>query len=70
MDTKDSNCILPIADGIKVCNTDEQCEGFMINTDDNWQNKYMKNGMQVVQLFGQGATFTPSEMWRSFKKQY
>jgi hypothetical protein len=42
----------------------------MINTDDNWQKKFLTNGMQAVQLFGQGATHTPSQTWRSFKKQH
>jgi hypothetical protein len=42
----------------------------MINTDDNWQKKFSNNGMQGVQLFGQGVTYTPSQTWRSFKKQY
>jgi len=70
LDNKDVNCILSIADGIKFCNSDNQCEGFMINTDQNWQNKYLNNGMQSVQLFGQGATYTPSQIWRTFKKQH
>jgi len=42
----------------------------MINTDENWQKKYLKNGMQAVQLFGQGVTYTPSQIWRTFKKQH
>jgi len=69
LDNKDLNCILPITDGVKLCNSDEQCEGFLINTDDNWQKKFLNNGIQGVQLFGQGATYTPSQTWRSFKKQ-
>jgi len=70
LDKKDFNCILSIIDGITLCNSDSQCEGFMTNTDDNWQNKYLNNGIQAVQLFGQGATYTPNQMWRSFKKQH
>lgn len=70
LDKKDVNCILSITDGITLCNSDNQCEGFMINTDENWQNKYLNNGIQAVQLFGQGATYTPNQMWRSFKKQH
>jgi len=70
LDNKDLNCILPMADGVTVCNSDDQCEGFIINTDDNWQKKFLKNGMQGVQLFSKGATYTPSQTWRSFKKQY
>jgi len=66
---KDSNCILPMADGVTLCNSDAQCEGFLINTDDNWQTKFLNNGMQGVQLFGQGVTYTPSQTWRSFRKQ-
>jgi hypothetical protein len=42
----------------------------MINTDENWQKMYSKNGMQSVKLFGQGAISTPNEMWRTFKKQH
>jgi len=68
-DKKDVNCILPIADGLTLCSLDDQCSGFLINTDENWQKKYMSNGMQAVQLIGQGAIFIPNEMWRSFKKQ-
>ncbi|CAF2994226.1 unnamed protein product [Rotaria socialis] len=49
---KDMNCILSIVDAVSHCNSDNQCEGFMINTDENWQKKYLNNGMQVVQLFG------------------
>lgn len=59
-----------MADAITLCNSDDQCEGFAINTDDNWQKNFLKNGMQGVQLFGKGATYTPSQTWRSFKKQY
>jgi len=70
VDNKDLNCILPIADGVTLCNSDDQCQGFMINIDNNWQNKFMSNGMQAVQLFGQGVTYTPSQTWRSFKKQH
>ncbi len=70
LDNKDVNCILPIADGITLCNSDDQCEGFTTNTDDNWQKKFAQNGMQGVQLLGQGATYTPSQTWRSFKKQH
>jgi hypothetical protein len=67
---KDLNCILPIADGVKACDSDYLCEGFMINTDSNWQEKFSKNGMQAVQLFGQGVTYTPSQTWRTFNKQH
>ncbi len=70
LDNKDLNCILPIADAITFCNSDNQCQGFMINTDENWQKMYSKNGMQSVKLFGQGAISTPNEMWRTFKKQH
>jgi len=70
LDNKDLNCILPIADGVTYCNSDEQCEGFMINTDDNWQKKFLSNGMQAAQLFGKGTTYTPSQTWRAFEKQY
>jgi len=70
LDNKDLNCILPIADGVTHCNLDNQCQGFMINTDENWQKKFSNNGMQTVQLFGQGVTYTPNQMWRTFKKQY
>jgi len=70
LDKRDANCILPIADGIKLCNEDHQCQGFLINTDDNWQKKFVHNSMQAVQLFGQGVTLTPSETWRTFKKQH
>jgi hypothetical protein len=70
LDNKDVNCILPINDGIIHCNSDYQCEGFMINTDHNLENKFFNNGMQSVQLYGQGATLTPSQIWRTFKKQY
>lgn len=60
-----------MADAIAFCNSDNHCEGFMINTDEDWQKKYLKNGMQAVQLFGQGdVTYTPSETWRTFKKQH
>ncbi len=69
LDNKDTNCILSIADGINYCNLDNQCQGFMINTDQNWEKKYSNNGMQAVQLFGQGATYIPSQNWRTFKKQ-
>jgi len=69
LDNKDLYCILPMSDGITFCNLDNQCEGFMINTDENWQKKFLNNGMQAVQLFGQGVTYTPSQMWRTFKKQ-
>jgi hypothetical protein len=69
LDNKDTNCILSIADGITYCNLDNQCQGFMINTDQNWEKKYSNNGMQAVQLFGQGATYIPSQNWRTFKKQ-
>ncbi|CAF5159678.1 unnamed protein product [Rotaria sp. Silwood1] len=69
-ENKDFKCILPMVDGITLCNSDEQCEGFMINTDENWQKKFFSNGMQTVQLFGKGVTYTPSETWRSFKKQH
>jgi hypothetical protein len=41
----------------------------MINTDENWQKKFSNNGMQIVQLFGQGVTLTQNQMWRTFKKQ-
>jgi len=58
-----------MSDGIKLCNSDDQCEGFMINTDENWQKKFSNNGMQIVQLFGQGVTLTHNQMWRTFKKQ-
>lgn len=70
IDKKDSRCILPIVDGVTLCNSDEQCEGFMINTDENWQKNFMSNGMQSVELFGKGATYVPSQTWRMFKKQY
>jgi hypothetical protein len=70
IDNKDINCILPIVDAVTLCNSDDQCEGFMINTDENWQKKFLKNGMQAVQLFGQGVTYTPSQTWRTFKKQH
>jgi hypothetical protein len=59
-----------MADGIKLCNEDHHCQGFLINTDDNWQKKFVHNSMQAVQLFGQGVTLTPSETWRTFKKQH
>jgi len=70
LDNKDVHCVLPISDGIKLCNSDEKCEGFLINTDNDWQTKFSSHGMQAVQLFGQGAKYTPSQNWRSFKKQY
>ncbi|CAF0951906.1 unnamed protein product [Adineta steineri] len=70
LDNKDANCILSIVDGITQCNSDEQCEGFVINTDKDWQNKYSKNGMQAVQLYGKGVTYVPNQIWRSFKKQH
>ncbi|CAF1314856.1 unnamed protein product [Adineta steineri] len=69
LDTKDSNCILLIADAVTHCNSDDQCLGFSINTDEDWQTTYSKNGMQAVQLFGKGGTYKPNQMWRSFKKQ-
>lgn len=69
LDNKDINCILSISDGIQYCNSDDECEGFIINTDENWQKKYSNNGMQSVQLYGKGATYTPDPIWRSFKKQ-
>jgi len=70
LDNKDLHCILPIADGVTLCNSDDHCEGIMIDTADNWQKKFSNNGMQAVQLFGQGVTYTPSQTWRSFKKQH
>jgi hypothetical protein len=69
LDNKDLNCVLSITDAVTHCNSDDQCEGFSINTDDNWQKKFTNNGIQGVQLFGQGVTYTPSQTWRSFKKQ-
>lgn len=70
LDDKDFNCILTISDGMTHCNSDPECQGFAINTDEDWQKKYSKNGMQAVQLFGTGATYTLNQMWRSFKKQF
>jgi len=70
LDNKDLNCILSITDGVTLCNSDSQCQGFLINTDDNWQKKFSNNGMQAVQLFGQGVTYTDSQTWRIFKKQH
>ena len=69
LDNKDLSCVLPIVDAVTLCNSDDQCEGFLINTDDNWQTKFLNNGIQGVQLVGQGATYTPNQTWRSFKKQ-
>nr|ACD54647.1 unknown [Adineta vaga] len=68
-DDTNVHCILSITDGITYCNSDEKCQGFTLNTDNEWQEKYSKNGVQSVQLFGQGAISTPNEMWRSYKKQ-
>jgi len=69
LDNKDHHCVLPIADGITYCNSDDQCGGFMIDTDNNWQKKLSQNGMQVVQLFSKGVTYTASQTWRTFEKQ-
>ena len=63
------SCILSIGNGINYCNSDALCEGFVVNTDETWQKKYSKNGMQAVQLVGRGATYTPDATCRSFKKQ-
>ncbi|CAF1223299.1 unnamed protein product [Adineta ricciae] len=68
-DDTNVNCILLMSEGITHCNSDDQCQGFAINTDPDWQEKYSKNGMQAVQLFGQGAVSASNEMWRIFKKQ-
>jgi len=70
LNSNDGDCILPMADGITLCNGDDQCQGFQINTDDKWQKTVVQNGMQAVQLFGQGVTYTPSQTWRTFKKQH
>jgi hypothetical protein len=69
LDKTDESCLLAITDAVQVCNNDEQCEGFMINTDVKWQKKFDANGLQVAQLFGKGATYSSSSMWQSFKKQ-
>ena len=69
-ENKDQNCILPVADAVTLCNSDDQCEGFMVNTDNQWHEKFLKNGMQAVQLFGKGVTYTPSQTWRIFEKQH
>ncbi|CAF1229041.1 unnamed protein product [Rotaria sordida] len=69
-ENKDFKCILPMVDGIALCNSDDQCEGFMINTDENWQKKFLNNGMQTVQLFGKGVTYTPSGTWQAYKFWY
>jgi len=69
LDNKDLHCILPISDGMTLCNSDNNCQGFMIETGEDWQTKHSKNGMQAVELFGQGVTYTPSQTRRSFKKQ-
>lgn len=69
-DKTNIHCILSITDGITHCNSDEQCQGFTMNTEKEWQEKYSTNGIQAVQLFGKNAISTSNEMWRSFKKQY
>lgn len=70
LEKKDVQCLLPINEAIQLCNQDERCQGYQINTDDKWQKKMSRNGMPVVELFSEGLTSTSDPLWRSFAKQH
>jgi len=69
VDNKDQYCILPFVDGINHCNSDDKCEGFMVQTAEGWQKDHSRNGLQAVQLYGHGVKYTPSTTWQSYRKQ-
>jgi len=64
-------CTLPWSQAVTQCNSDPQCAGIALTTNNNWHNAYNKNNEPAVQLLSNSAphvTNTNTEWFMFYKK--